>query len=175
MFVALFLLQTYTYSMQAVRDGSVVGSRLSEQAAEGAHASGAETGSQQSQAGAGTARGFEVRLLQAERLLANAHCPDTAEQAHVNTLRVFAAANFQVRLITEYMDLGTLRDALDRHVFFIPPTLELDFCSVLDTAADIAKGVEHLHSLNIVHGDLKVGGDIRTLPACAGRHKAEHL
>lgn len=58
------------------------------------------------------------------------------------------------------MDLGTLREALDRHVFFAPPTWELDFCSVLDTAIDIAKGVQHLHSLNIIHGDLKVGGKL---------------
>lgn len=66
-------------------------------------------------------------------------------------------AHEQVRLLLEFMDLGTLRDALDRHVFFYkPPFHGLDYCSVLDTAADIAKGLLHLHSLNIIHGDLKV-------------------
>ena len=58
--------------------------------------------------------------------------------------------------MTEFMDLGTLRDALDRDVFTHPPTMDLDFSAVLDTAIDIAKGVLHLHSLNIIHGDLKV-------------------
>ena len=63
----------------------------------------------------------------------------------------------QVRLLLEFMDLGTLREALDRHVFFYkPPHQGLDYCSVLDTAADIAKGMLHLHVLNIIHGDLKV-------------------
>ena len=66
-------------------------------------------------------------------------------------------AREQVRLLLEFMDLGTLREALDRHVFFYkPPYQGLDYCSVLDTAADIAKGLLHLHSLNIIHGDLKV-------------------
>ena len=40
----------------------------------------------------------------------------------------------------------------------------IDYLSVLETAADIARGMAHLHACNIVHLDLKVRGDAdRTL------------
>ena len=35
----------------------------------------------------------------------------------------------------------------------------IDYLSVLETAADIARGMAHLHACNIVHLDLKVRGD----------------
>ena len=32
-----------------------------------------------------------------------------------------------------------------------------DYAAILDTAADIAKAMLHLHSVDVLHGDLKVG------------------
>lgn len=46
--------------------------------------------------------------------------------------------------------MGTLRDALNRRMFVG------NLRAVLATAIDIACGMAHLHSLNIVHSDLKV-------------------
>ena len=34
----------------------------------------------------------------------------------------------------------------------------LNYGAVLDTAADVARAMAHLHSLNVIHGDLKVRG-----------------
>ena len=61
-----------------------------------------------------------------------------------------------MRLVLEYMDRGTLRDALDSGVFINPAGDEVDYDAVLETVAEVAKGMLHLHSLNILHGDLKV-------------------
>ena len=33
---------------------------------------------------------------------------------------------------------------------------QLNYKAVLELAADVAKGMLHLHALNVVHGDLKV-------------------
>ena len=77
-----------------------------------------------------------------------------------------------------------MRDALDRGMFKLKPGIssrgitsnctsrggkankdtthvEVNYSAVLDTAIDIAKGMCHLHSLNIIHGDLKVRGFVR--------------
>lgn len=34
----------------------------------------------------------------------------------------------------------------------------LQYGAVLDTCADVAKALQHLHSLNVLHRDIKVGG-----------------
>ena len=83
------------------------------------------------------------------------------------------------QIVLEFCDLGNLRDALDQGFLMIknapppgrsvsrrqllgapPPALQqqqqADYSAVLDTAVDIACGMTHLHSMNIVHADLKV-------------------
>ena len=90
----------------------------------------------------------------------------------------------QVRLVLEYMDKGTLRDALDSGIFINPAGDEVDYEAVLETVAEVAKGMLHLHSLNILHGDLKVslGGphnvEIRAMSAgqsvCQLSQRASH-
>jgi serine/threonine protein kinase len=57
----------------------------------------------------------------------------------------------------EYADYGTLRDLLDSAALLALPLGQLNYRAVLDTCADVAKGMLHLHSLNVVHSDLKVG------------------
>ena len=62
---------------------------------------------------------------------------------------------FEVRIVLELCDLGSLRQLLDRGAFRSEDG-SLNYPAVLETAADIAKGMAQLHSLNIVHSDLKV-------------------
>jgi serine/threonine protein kinase len=67
-----------------------------------------------------------------------------------------AASAFEVQIILEYCDRGTLHDALIRHAFFLPDG-RVNYLAVLETAADMARGLAHLHASNILHLDLKVG------------------
>ncbi|GAX80143.1 hypothetical protein CEUSTIGMA_g7581.t1 [Chlamydomonas eustigma] len=65
---------------------------------------------------------------------------------------------FQVQIVQELCDRGSLRKALDRGVFH---RVESDgqrkvlYANVLLAALDIARGMRHLHSCNILHSDLK--------------------
>ena len=59
----------------------------------------------------------------------------------------------QVRLVLEFCDKGTLRGALDQGVYL--GTSGLNYRAILDTAADVAKAMLHLHLNNVLHGDLK--------------------
>lgn len=61
--------------------------------------------------------------------------------------------SYEVRLVIEYCDKGCLRDALDDGVFLTPQGL--NYKAVLDTAFDIAKAMLHLHTMNVLHSDLK--------------------
>ena len=66
---------------------------------------------------------------------------------------------FEVMIVMELCDCGSLRDMLDREVSALRPAGAggaADYSAVLATAADIAKGMAQLHSLNIVHSDVKV-------------------
>ncbi|GAX79340.1 hypothetical protein CEUSTIGMA_g6782.t1 [Chlamydomonas eustigma] len=64
--------------------------------------------------------------------------------------RVFS---YEVRLVIEYCNLGCLRTALDAGIFF--SSCGFNFQAVLDTAADIARAMVHLHRSNVLHMDLK--------------------
>ncbi|GLI65793.1 hypothetical protein VaNZ11_009413 [Volvox africanus] len=61
--------------------------------------------------------------------------------------------SYEVRLVLEYCDKGCLKDALDQHVFMQGGTFNLG--GVLETAADVAKAMVHMHAANVLHSDLK--------------------
>ncbi|GAX78317.1 hypothetical protein CEUSTIGMA_g5759.t1 [Chlamydomonas eustigma] len=61
---------------------------------------------------------------------------------------------FEIQLVLELCDRGSLRDALHKGAFRLPDRA-VNYLAVLDTAADIARGMAHLHSSNILHSDLK--------------------
>ncbi|GLC33295.1 hypothetical protein PLESTB_000349600 [Pleodorina starrii] len=61
--------------------------------------------------------------------------------------------SYEVQLVLEYCDKGCLREALDAGIFF--GQTGLNFSAILDTAADVAKALLHLHLNDVVHGDLK--------------------
>lgn len=62
-----------------------------------------------------------------------------------------------MRLLCEYCDKGSLRDALDLGAFLLENG-SVNYPAVLDTAIEIATAVLHLHHRNVLHSDLKVGG-----------------
>jgi hypothetical protein len=66
------------------------------------------------------------------------------------------SGSLQVRLICEYCDKGSLRDALDLGAFKLPDG-GVNYPAVLDTAVEIVTAVLHLHQRNVLHSDLKVG------------------
>jgi hypothetical protein len=49
----------------------------------------------------------------------------------------------QVNLVLEFCDWGCLRDTLDAGAFFSAGSL--NYAAILDTAADVAKAMLHLH------------------------------
>lgn len=61
----------------------------------------------------------------------------------------------QVRLVCEYCDRGSLREALDLGAFQLPGG-GINYPAVLDTAVEIATAIAHLHHRNVLHSDLKV-------------------
>ena len=67
-----------------------------------------------------------------------------------------AASAFEVRIVLEFCDRGTLRHALSQRAFFLPDG-SVNYLAVLETAADISRGMAHLHAQGILHSDLKVG------------------
>jgi len=51
-------------------------------------------------------------------------------------------------IVTEYLELGSLKDLLDRD------DIKITFLQMIFISRDIAKGVQHLHNHNIYHRDL---------------------
>ncbi|KAG2500644.1 hypothetical protein HYH03_001411 [Edaphochlamys debaryana] len=64
-----------------------------------------------------------------------------------------AIHSFEVRLVLEFCDKGSLKDALDQHAFMQAGVLNMP--AILDTAADIAKAMVHMHAASVLHSDLK--------------------
>ena len=64
---------------------------------------------------------------------------------------------FEVQIIMEHCDCGSLRQMLDKAgaPFREAGTGQVVYKAVLETAADIAKGMAQLHSMHIVHSDCK--------------------
>ncbi|KXZ47893.1 hypothetical protein GPECTOR_32g506 [Gonium pectorale] len=142
------IVQTYTYFIKTVREEASSDSGLSP--ADGILLGGSEVGSAASTV---TNKAFD-------------------EPASNNSRSASSQAvhGYEVRLVLEFCDRGCLRDALDGNAFLtsdgvnyrgtlrthrtlgmMGPSL---YC-VLDTAADIAKAMLHLHLADVLHGDLK--------------------
>ncbi|GIL57612.1 hypothetical protein Vafri_12675 [Volvox africanus] len=64
-----------------------------------------------------------------------------------------AVSDWKLYLVQEFCDAGSLANALDARAFHDPsgmPNLALTLCAL----ADIARGMAHIHSRSIIHGDL---------------------
>jgi serine/threonine protein kinase len=64
--------------------------------------------------------------------------------------------SWEVQLVLEYCDQGSLRQLLNKSGPFKAPDGGRDMLLILDTALDVARAMVHLHSENIIHSDLKV-------------------
>lgn len=64
--------------------------------------------------------------------------------------------DYLTRIVMEYCDKGSLQTAMDKGLFkpgrWSPATT---LRAVVRTAKEIAQGLSHLHSINVIHGDLK--------------------
>lgn len=101
--------------------------------------------------------------------------------------RAISESNFtqsgynEARLIQELCDMNTLRSALDKGIMQLRGEALPDPGLMLMLAHDIACGLQHIHSLNIIHGDLKalnvllcsstrkILGDRGALPKCVAK------
>ncbi len=88
--------------------------------------------------------------------------PTSHPNSREGSTRLVASA-FEVKLVMEFCDKGSLRDALDKNLF-VGEDGRINYLAILDTAADIACGMAHLHASNILHSDLKVDYDFEALP-----------
>ncbi|PNH07106.1 Serine/threonine-protein kinase CTR1 [Tetrabaena socialis] len=92
---------------------------------------------------------------------------DRAQQAppravdSLDLLRQLGAApgKFVVQIVSEWCDRGTLHAAIRKGMFRPHGTRSATWAlrALLRTAREVALGMCHLHSLNIIHGDLKPG------------------
>uniref|UniRef100_A0A7S0WL53 Protein kinase domain-containing protein n=1 Tax=Chlamydomonas leiostraca TaxID=1034604 RepID=A0A7S0WL53_9CHLO len=62
--------------------------------------------------------------------------------------------SWEVRLVIEFCDKGSLRDALNRGVF-VTAESRVNMVWVVETALDVARAMLHLHCNNVLHADLK--------------------
>lgn len=65
-----------------------------------------------------------------------------------------AVTSYELLLVLEYCDKGSLRSLLDSRGLF-DENDRLNYPAVLDICLDIAKAMIHLHRNNIMHLDLK--------------------
>lgn len=91
-------------------------------------------------------------------LLLCLYCPDFRPDSCTCTFLLHCPffQKKQVRLVCEYCDRGSLREALDLGAFSRADG-SINYPAVLDTALEIAAAVAHLHNRNVLHSDLKVG------------------
>ncbi|PNW80365.1 hypothetical protein CHLRE_07g314500v5 [Chlamydomonas reinhardtii] len=78
---------------------------------------------------------------------------DPNSQARGSSMTAQAVHGYEVRLVLEFCDRGCLRDALDGDAFLT--ATGVNYRGVLDSAADVAKAMLHLHLNDVLHGDLK--------------------
>eukprot|EP00191_Tetraselmis_sp_GSL018_P004485 CAMPEP_0177620302 /NCGR_PEP_ID=MMETSP0419_2-20121207/26809_1 /TAXON_ID=582737 /ORGANISM="Tetraselmis sp., Strain GSL018" /LENGTH=209 /DNA_ID=CAMNT_0019119803 /DNA_START=1 /DNA_END=628 /DNA_ORIENTATION=+ len=62
---------------------------------------------------------------------------------------------WEVQIIQEFCDQGSLRKVLDDKIYADRSTGLLDGTVLLKIAGDVARGMLHIHDMQIIHGDLK--------------------
>mmetsp|Transcript_4144 Transcript_4144/g.9967 ORF Transcript_4144/g.9967 Transcript_4144/m.9967 type:complete len:265 (+) Transcript_4144:4666-5460(+) len=62
---------------------------------------------------------------------------------------------WEVQIIQEYCEHGSLRKVLDSKTYLDGSTGLLEAGTMLKIAGDVARGMLHIHGMQIIHGDLK--------------------
>jgi serine/threonine protein kinase len=75
---------------------------------------------------------------------------------------------YEILLVMELCDLGSLRDNLNNKIFHLPDE-SLNYAALLDSAIDIVKGLVHLHRQNIVHADIKAANVMLKTTGAGGK------
>ncbi|GAX83628.1 hypothetical protein CEUSTIGMA_g11052.t1 [Chlamydomonas eustigma] len=101
--------------------------------------------------GVGLPDQLERKSFISSHAVANATVTSSGEHA------MPALAGFEVKLVLEYCDAGSLRSALMDEVFIDEASGKVDMAAVMSVATGVARGMQHLHQQNIVHADLKPG------------------
>eukprot|EP00803_Ostreobium_quekettii_P000292 evm.model.scf_158.4 EVM.evm.TU.scf_158.4 scf_158:36980-48133(-) len=94
---------------------------------------------------------YDIKRLQPGSL--EARVQGLKNKSGVNILDSYV--DWKLFIIQEYCEKGTLRVALRDRAFLDPQTEAPDLKSLLEIAMGIAKGMHHIHSKNILHGNLK--------------------
>jgi len=94
---------------------------------------------------------YDIKRLQPGSL--EARVQGLKNKSGVNILDSYV--DWKLFIIQEYCEQGTLRVALREKVFVDPQTEGPDLKSLLEIAMGIARGMHHIHSKNILHGNLK--------------------
>ena len=149
--------QTYTYTIKPIPAAAAAARRPAAAAAAAAAARGAGGDADQPVA-SGLGAAGDAAAGAAGAGAAGAAAGDASSDAA-------AAADagvhgFEVSLVLEYAEMGSLREALDNGAFRLDSgggagAGGVNLPAVLDTAIDVARAMLHLHSQSILHADLK--------------------
>ena len=74
-----------------------------------------------------------------------------------------------MRLVLEYCDRGSLAASIEAFKGVRDEAGSLQYANLIETAADIAKGMLHLHKNNICHNDLKAANVLLKSEGTDGR------
>ncbi|EFJ42183.1 hypothetical protein VOLCADRAFT_107375 [Volvox carteri f. nagariensis] len=139
------IVQTYTYHIRPLRDSSVTPCLPPPSPQRTAATPAAAGGGGSGEASGGAAAGAATAAATAAVAASGDGVGRTQILADVGAI--------VVQLVLEYCDRGCLRDALDAGAFF--SANGLNYPAILETAADIAKAMLHLHLNDVLHSDLK--------------------
>ncbi|GAX83029.1 hypothetical protein CEUSTIGMA_g10456.t1 [Chlamydomonas eustigma] len=153
------IVQTFTYSLKPIRE------YISGNAGSGTPTSTLQEEQQKLSAAAAegsvTPRNHEHPMAKLSRKGSVTAARELSE--HLQALY----SGFEVQLVLEYCNFGSLQHALQKGVFFDDPQDKdhvvgpgipsPNYLAVLEIASDVAKGMLHLHAQNVIHSDLKAG------------------
>jgi serine/threonine protein kinase len=150
------IVQTYTYSMKPIKE-DITGSAGS--------LNFSTATLKKDKLKQGTAeQGDHNALVSQNETGAKLHRTGFATVGSEHSLTVYSG--FEVQLVLEYCNFGSLQHALQKGVFFDDPqdrdaegamtAPSSNYLAVLEIASDVAKGMLHLHAQNVIHSDLKV-------------------
>ncbi|WIA41787.1 hypothetical protein OEZ86_009120 [Tetradesmus obliquus] len=130
------VVQTYTYAVEPVRSNAM-----------------SDRHSSQGPGASISMHDSTHSVLKAQRQPGDAAAAEDGSEAAGNGNG--AAFSWEVRLVQEFCDLGSLRDALKGGKQFRDGDGALKLGVMIDTALDVARAMAHLHGHNIIHSDLK--------------------